>query len=117
METRSQIRRQRAMWGQNTGYVDVPARQRLTRSFRAREFMPPDAMAMAFDRELVIATDGFWAELNSGDQALFLNGSEVLMEAKGDDRSILRLRPLESARNGDVQSVRETDNLYARIIA
>ncbi|MER8438316.1 protein phosphatase 2C domain-containing protein [Mesorhizobium sp. M1312] len=97
--------------------VDVPARQRLTRSFRAREFMPPDAIEVKVSRELVIATDGFWAELSSGDQALFLNGGDVPMGANGDDRSILRLLPLESAGEGHVQFLRETDNLYARSIS
>jgi hypothetical protein len=50
---------------------------------------------MKFDRELVIATDGFWAELASGDQALFLNGRDVPIGAKSDDRSVLCLRPLK----------------------
>jgi serine/threonine protein phosphatase PrpC len=94
--------------------VDVPARQRLTRSFRAREFMPPDAIEMKFDRELVIATDGFWAEIGAGDQTLFISGGDVLMGAKGDDRSVLCVRPRESA---DVQSVGKADNLYLRSIS
>ncbi|CAH2407919.1 Exodeoxyribonuclease V beta chain [Mesorhizobium escarrei] len=73
--------------------------------------MPPTVLKMKFDRELVIATDGFWAELGAGDQALFLNGRDVL-GAKGDDRSVLCLRPLESAGTADVQSVGEANNLY-----
>ncbi|TGP85621.1 MULTISPECIES: protein phosphatase 2C domain-containing protein [unclassified Mesorhizobium] len=97
--------------------VAVPARQRLTRSFRAREFMAPDVMGLKFDGELVIATDGFWAELNAGDQTLFLDGSDVPMRTEGDDRSVLRLQLLESAENGDVQCLRETDNLYAKFLA
>lgn len=42
-------------------------RHRLTRSFRAREFIPPDVTEIEAEwgSSLVAATDGFWAELNS----------------------------------------------------
>ncbi|MUT27051.1 MULTISPECIES: protein phosphatase 2C domain-containing protein [Mesorhizobium] len=94
--------------------MDVPARHRLTRSFRAREFMPPASIEMKFDQELVIATDGFWAELGRGEQVSFLAGSDVPIAATGDDRSVLHLRPLEGDGKGDVQSIGGSSNLYLR---
>jgi serine/threonine protein phosphatase PrpC len=51
-------------------------RHRLTRSFRAREFMLPDVTEIKIEQgsSLVPATDGFWAELNSEEQAMLMRG-------------------------------------------
>jgi serine/threonine protein phosphatase PrpC len=94
--------------------VGVPARQRLTRGFRAREFMVPDVMEMEFDTELVMATDGFWAELSGEDQHVLLGGGAVALAAQGDDRSVLRLRASDSVGSGRVQAALEQENIYVR---
>lgn len=95
--------------------VGSPARHRLTRSFRAREFMLPDAIATKVDGELVVSTDGFWAELSSSDQLRFMEGQDIPMTVGGDDRSVLRIRLLDGTRDSDVRCVQETpDNLYVK---
>lgn len=75
-----------------------PARHRLTRSFRPREFMPPSALPLEDERDLVLATDGFWADLPDPEQARFLAGEDIPPGDQADDRSVLRLR----IRSGDV---------------
>jgi PPM family protein phosphatase len=56
-----------------------PLRNRLTRSFRGREFMAPEVSELRLegDQELVLATDGFWAALAPEDQARFLTGEAI----------------------------------------
>lgn len=68
------------------------SRHLLTRSFRSREFMPP--AFQTFDIKsagLLVATDGFWAELPSEDQLAFLSGRRPPSIGEHDDRSVLDL--------------------------
>jgi len=73
------------------------ARHRLTRSFRVREFMAPDAVALHGGREIIVATDGFWADLSAEDHSRFLESQNIPMPIDGDDRSALRLRVIDTA--------------------
>lgn len=69
-----------------------PARHRVTRSFRAREFMAPTVLELPRPIEPVLATDGFWADLDAAAQADFLNGAAPDPGVEGDDRSCLHVR-------------------------
>jgi len=71
-----------------------PVRHRLTRSFRSREFIRPDASELAIkgDEQLILATDGFWAALDSEDQVQFLAGQELPHAEDRDDCSVLSLQ-------------------------
>ncbi|WP_194392043.1 protein phosphatase 2C domain-containing protein [Bradyrhizobium sp. CCBAU 51765] len=72
------------------------ARHRLTRSFRAREFMLPDVAEVQARQgsSVVAATDGFWAELNYEQQAMFMGGQGLPTTGGADDRSALTIRML-----------------------
>jgi len=91
-----------------------PLRNRLTRSFRSREFMEPDVseLRLKSDQAMILATDGFWAALDSESQARFLSGRSVpdagLQDM--DDCSALVLRRV----TGKVNAVSGDDceNLY-----
>lgn len=76
-----------------------PLRNRLTRSFRGREFMAPDISELRLegDQELVLATDGFWAALASDDQARFQAGEAMpnAEEKMLDDSSTMVIRRLD----------------------
>lgn len=73
-------------------------RHRLTRSFRAREFMPPNAAEIKAERgsSLIAATDGFWTELTSEEQAMFMQGQFPPMIGEADDRSVLAIELLDN---------------------
>lgn len=50
-----------------------PARHRLTRSFRSKRFIAPDLNSFELDhRPLIVATDGFWADLEADQQSAFI---------------------------------------------
>ncbi|WP_213286686.1 hypothetical protein [Bradyrhizobium sp. sGM-13] len=105
-----------------TGHVPVATiaglttRHRLTRSFRAREFLAPDAMELNFEKEFVVATDGFWAELGTQDQARFLEGQKIAMPVDGDDCSALRIWLLDTERDTRVRyDEKSTHGFYAKI--
>lgn len=70
-----------------------PLRNRITRSFRTRDFMVPDVTAfpVAADARLVLATDGFWAVLNQNQQIDFLANGIIQDTARQDDCSALVL--------------------------
>jgi serine/threonine protein phosphatase PrpC len=104
-----------------TGHVPVAimarltTRHRLTRSFRMREFVPPDAAEFRIEKELVVATDGFWAELGKDNQALFLEGQSLPTPIDGDDRSVLRIRLLDVTQDIHVRcDERSTEGFYAK---
>ena len=68
-----------------------PTRHLLTQSFRSREFMAPDVLAEKIaSGTLLLATDGFWAELSESEQEVFLGGGQSAASER-DDRSVLRL--------------------------
>ncbi len=71
-----------------------PLRNKLTRSFRAKNFMIPDTTTIpdTGDAEFVVATDGFWAELTSDQQHRFLAGEVAQTKDNMDDCSALSIR-------------------------
>jgi serine/threonine protein phosphatase PrpC len=98
-----------------TTLAGLATRHRLTRSFRTREFLPPDAVELNIEKDLVIATDGFWAELSKKDQALFLEGQSLPTPIDGDDRSVLRIRLCDASQDTYVQcDERSTESFYAK---
>lgn len=92
-----------------------PTRHLLTTSFRAREFEPPEIQERGeFSGCLLVATDGFWAELSEGDQARFLRGEHSSVEKDQDDRSVLQLNISFSDHLAFVIEVKSSTNLYRR---
>lgn len=95
--------------------AEVPARHRLTRSFRSRDFLVPDVLEIKIDGKYLVATDGFWAELGSSDQARFIQGETVAMSADSDDRSVLGIRLLDTEDRSNARCVLDlSDNLYVK---
>lgn len=91
--------------------AQMPERNPVTRSFKAREFMRPDItmMPIAGKADLVIATDGFWAELDPDAQETFLANGEL--SGCNDDCSVLCIK----LGNGTSETVIEGEacgNLY-----
>ena len=90
-----------------------PLRNRLTRSFRAGEFMRPDVNIIAFQSEgtFVIATDGFWAGIAPDAYPRFLSGEDIPMKDNQDDCSALVIKF-----HGDVNRAElngeQLENLY-----
>jgi len=100
--------------------LDIPAiaaspeRHRLTRSFRRREFMPPSRLRLVRERDLILATDGFWADLNAVEQARFLAG-DCISPAGADDQSVVHLR-IQDVGEGAVRTHDDdAEALYVRI--
>jgi serine/threonine protein phosphatase PrpC len=92
--------------------ADLPARHLLTRSFRAREFLLPEAILTKVEGEFLIATDGFWAELSPSEQVRFMDGQNMPMAAEGDDRSVLQFHFTDSEQNAKISV--QPDNFYVR---
>ena len=88
-------------------------RNKLTRSFRAKEFMAPDIATITDvgKETFVVATDGFWAELKHDDQCRFLEGEAVQEKENQDDCSALKIRILGSDNESQV-STSTAGNLY-----
>lgn len=95
--------------------VGDPARHRLTRSFRSREYMPPSSLVLDGERDLVLATDGYWADLPAGDQARFLAGEDLPRGDETDDRSILHIRIHAGTPARTPRLTGTEDGLYVRI--
>lgn len=92
-----------------------PARHRLTRSFRIREFMPPAVLRLDRERDLILATDGFWADLPGACQARFLAGEDPPQGGEADDRSVLRVRIHDGAPSLRPSVSGGGDGLYVRV--
>lgn len=73
-----------------------PTRNRLTRSFRSREFIEPEITRIKLDREqtIILATDGFWAELNDEQKSQFSEGGIIHLTDEHDDISALKIQLL-----------------------
>lgn len=96
-----------------TAIAAEPARHRLTRSFRAREFMRPDIAMHESERQLIVATDGFWADLTAQEQLCFLEGPDAAGTGAGDDCSVLRIL-ISDAPRGVMADPQPQDALYVR---
>lgn len=92
-----------------------PTRHLLTTSFRAREFEPPEIQELGeFLGCLLVATDGFWAELSEGDQARFLEGDLSPADKDRDDQSVLQLSISFCDHFAFAMQERSSTNLYQR---
>lgn len=92
-----------------------PARHFLTRSFRTRAFHLPDENLIDFDgRPLLLATDGFWADLDTESQIAFANGTPQPVEGEHDDKGLLSLFRSRSDGGGVVLDQDSTANFYLR---
>jgi hypothetical protein len=60
--------------------------------------MPPNAAEIKAERgsSLIAATDGFWTELTSEEQAMFMQGQFPPMIGEADDRSVLAIELLDN---------------------
>lgn len=97
--------------------ADSPSRHRLTRSFRPKEFVTPEVSEIKIQNgdSFIVATDGFWAELNSEEQFEFIEASEIPMTGEGDDQSILRILVLSNQVNSEPPtSDNALDNFYMK---
>ncbi len=71
-------------------------RHRLTRSFRSREFVEPALCSIVADNAtLLVATDGFWAELDAAQQRAFIQRRMAKDTGERDDRSVLQIMRIE----------------------
>jgi serine/threonine protein phosphatase PrpC len=91
-----------------------PSRHLLTRSFGRRFEMPQqDQFPDLPNGSLIIATDGFWADLSEDEQKMFLEDSSAFGEGGRDDRSCLMLQKrsptaiVESHNN-----IQNSENIY-----
>lgn len=67
-------------------------RHRLTRSFRSRGFVEPAFCSIPVEKTtLLVATDGFWAELDHAQQRAFIRGRIAEHARDRDDRSVLQI--------------------------
>lgn len=71
-----------------------PLRHHLTRSFRSREFQTPDEYELLLkeDEALVLATDGFWANLDMKAQSNFFDNLDLGNASCDDDCSALLIK-------------------------
>lgn len=68
------------------------ARHVLTRSFRSKRFLVPDLNLIALDDQpLLVATVGFWADLDADGQRAFVDGHRPAAEPEHDDRGALSI--------------------------
>lgn len=93
-----------------------PTRHILTRSFRSKRFMAPEqAIIHLDDRSLLVATDGFWAEMNTGGQTAFVNGDRPSAREEHDDRGVLLIGRKKSDGGITIAGRQPTANLYLRM--
>ncbi len=98
--------------------TESPARHRLTRSFRSKEFMVPEVSEIEIQTgdSFVVATDGFWAELKLEEQCEFMEVHEIPMTDEGDDRSALCIRTLDDQVGIEVLTGDDSpDNFYMKM--
>ena len=95
--------------------AECPVRNRLTRSFRAREFMAPEKTEIILGNgdTLLVGTDGFWAELDPEDRPRFFAGDDLPMTDHGDDQSALRIRFLDNGPDSRVDGLAH-ENFYMK---
>ncbi|TIP11330.1 hypothetical protein [Mesorhizobium sp.] len=93
-----------------------PSRHVLTRSFRSKHFMAPDLSFIELDdRPLLVATDGFWADIDADGQTAFVNGDRLPDGDEQDDRSVLSISRIKSDGGITVAGDQAAPNLYVRI--
>ncbi|OWK24661.1 hypothetical protein AJ87_20050 [Rhizobium yanglingense] len=92
-----------------------PSRHFLTRNFRSRSFMTPDFASIELDdRPLLVATDGFWAELDPIAKGAFLEGRFSTAEPERDDQSVLSLTRASTGSLINITGVHDTESIQVR---
>lgn len=95
--------------------AEAPTRHVLTRSFRSKRFMVPDHASIDLDhRQLLVATDGFWADMDTEGQLAFANGELASDKEEHDDRGVLLISRNKLVSGITVASRQPTANLYLR---
>lgn len=90
-----------------------PARHRLTRSFRSKRFIAPDLNSFQLDdRPLLLATDGFWAELDPHQQVGFIERRVGMVEHDRDDCGALSILRGKSGSGIELIDAEAAPNLY-----
>lgn len=93
-----------------------PARHLLTRSFRSKGFIAPDLRSIRVDeRPVLLATDGFWAELDADGQKAFIEGHIQLGETDRDDRAVLSISRKVNGVSTEVTAADLLQSIYVRI--
>jgi len=96
-------------------FAREPARHRLTRSFRSKRFIAPDLNSFELDdRPLLVATDGFWAELEAHQQVAFIEGLVGAVEQERDDCGALSIQRGKPGSQIELIDVGAAPNLYVR---
>ncbi|MBZ9739810.1 MULTISPECIES: protein phosphatase 2C domain-containing protein [unclassified Mesorhizobium] len=94
-----------------------PARHRLTRSFRSKRFIAPDLNSIQLDdRPLLVATDGFWAELDAYQQVDFIERRVGMVEQERADCGALSILRGKSGSGIELVDAEASPNLYARCL-
>ncbi|TCU08653.1 hypothetical protein EV132_12639 [Rhizobium sullae] len=92
-----------------------PARHRLVRSFRSRGFVAPEVTNIDLVAgRLLVATDGFWAELSPADRMSFLDGRCYEGRVEYDDCSVLCMNVAEITYAETTFSPEAATNFYIR---
>jgi PPM family protein phosphatase len=93
--------------------IGSPLRNRLTRSFRATEFISPDISTLQGDdtAQLVVATDGFWAGMDDDAQRRFSESADMPPNGIVDDCSTLMIQLLASDKPALIRPS-AAENLY-----
>ncbi|MBE0703754.1 hypothetical protein [Manganibacter manganicus] len=90
-----------------------PTRHLLTRSFRSKRFITPDLNSFELDnRPLLVATDGFWAELKENQQVAFIEGLVGTVDQERDDCGVLSILRGGSGSEIELIDTEAAPNLY-----
>lgn len=76
---------------------------------------PEHAFIDLDDRSLLVATDGFWAEMDAGGQTAFVNGDRPFAREEHDDRGVLLISRKKSDGGITIAGPQPTANLYLRM--
>lgn len=92
-----------------------PSRHLLTRNFRSRSFMAPDFVSIELDkRPLLVATDGFWADLDPTAKGAFLEGRFSAAVSERDDQSVLSLMRGSTGSSIEIAGVHDAQSIQVR---
>jgi serine/threonine protein phosphatase PrpC len=99
-----------------TAIAEHPARHHLTRGFRAGEFAVPAISTLApCAGNIVLASDGFWADLDHDGQSRMIDGQAIALAENEDDRSVLVIQPLPGTADHQISEADTGMNdLYVR---
>ncbi len=86
--------------------ISSPIRHILTRSFRSQRFQQPECLNYFLEEKesLIIATDGFWADISPEIQTKLIKGELLTKKAKDDISFILLQEEIFNAKSNLVDS-------------